>query len=111
IAVHSCHGPMREVEVLHDQLVRLFEELPDLQPRDVVVMTPSIDTYAPLVEAVFGEAVSRTDPLRPPLPFRIADRGVRSTDEIVDAFSRVLAMIDGRLTATEVLDLLRIAAV
>lgn len=111
IAVHSCHGPMREVEVLHDQLVRLFEELPDLQPRDVVVMTPSIDTYAPLVEAVFGEAVSRTDPLRPPLPFRIADRGVRSTDEIVDAFSRVLAMIDGRVTATEVLDLLRIAAV
>lgn len=106
IAVHACHAPMREVEVLHDQLVRLFEELPGLQPRDVVVMTPAIDTYAPLVEAVFGETESR-----PQLPYRVADRGVRSTDEIVDAFSRLLDVVDGRMTATDLLDLLRIAAV
>lgn len=106
VAVHSCHSPMREVEVLHDQLVRLFEDLPGLQPRDVVVMTPAIDTYASLVEAVFGEAESR-----PKLPYRVADRGVRSTDEIVDAFSCLLDVVDGRMTATDVLDLLRIAAV
>jgi exodeoxyribonuclease V gamma subunit len=106
IAIHSCHGPMREVEVLHDQLVRLFDEIPDLEPRDVVVMTPSIDTYAPLVEAVF----ERSD-ARPHVPYRIADRGVRATDEIVDAFSRLLDVVDGRMTATDVLDLLRIAAI
>jgi exodeoxyribonuclease V gamma subunit len=96
----------RSIEVLHDQLVRVFEELPDLQPRDVVVMTPAIDIYAPLVEAVFGETDSR-----PRLPFRVADRGVRSTDEIIDAFSCLLDVVDGRVTATEVLDLLRIAAI
>ena len=106
IAVHSCHSPMREVEVLHDQLSRLFEELPGLEPRDVVVMTPAIDTYAPLVEAVFGETESR-----PRLPCHVADRGVRSTDPIVDAFSRLLDVVDGRMTATDVLDLLRIEAV
>jgi exodeoxyribonuclease V gamma subunit len=106
IAVHSCHAPMREVEVLHDQLSRLFEELPGLEPRDVVVMTPAIDTYAPLVEAVFGETESR-----PKLPYRVADRGVRSTDEIVDALSCLLDVVDGRMTATDVLDLLRIEAV
>lgn len=106
IAVHSCHSPMREVEVLHDQLSRLFEEIPGLHPRDVVVMTPAIDTYAPLVEAVFGETESR-----PTLPYRVADRGVRSTDEIVDAFSCLLDVVDGRMTATDVLDLLRIEAV
>ena len=106
IAIHSCHGPMREVEVLHDQLVALFEEMPDLEPRDVVVMTPAIDTYAPLVEAVFGEGETRKQ-----IPYRIADRGVRATDEIVDAFSRLLAIVDGRMTATDVLDLMRIAAI
>jgi exodeoxyribonuclease V gamma subunit len=106
VAVHSCHSPMREVEVLHDQLSRLFERLPGLEARDVVVMTPAIDTYAPLVEAVFGETTTR-----PKLPYHVADRGVRSTDEIVDAFSRVLDVVDGRMTATDVLDLLRIAAV
>lgn len=106
IAIHSCHSAMREVEVVHDQLVALFEEIPGLEPRDVVVMTPSIDTYAPLVEAVFGESGTR-----PHIPHRIADRGVRATDEIVDAFSRLLAIVDGRMTATDVLDLLRIAAI
>jgi len=106
IAIHSCHSPMREVEVLHDQLVRLLDEIPDLEPRDVVVMTPAIDTYAPLIEAVFGEGGTR-----PRVPYRIADRGVRATDEIVDAFSRLLEVVDGRMTATDVLDLLRIAAV
>jgi exodeoxyribonuclease V gamma subunit len=97
---------MREVEVLHDQLVALFEEIPDLEPRDVIVMTPAIDGYAPLVEAVFGESTTR-----PPIPYHIADRGPRATDEIVDAFSRLLAIVDGRMTATEVLDLLRIGAI
>lgn len=106
ISVHSCHAPMREVEVLHDQLARLFEVLPGLQPRDVVVMTPAIDTYAPLVEAVFGETE-----LRPKLPYHLADRGVRSTDAIVDAFSRLLDVADGRMTATDVLDLLRVEPV
>lgn len=106
VAIHSCHAPMREVEVLHDALVRLFDEIPGLEPRDVVVMTPAIDTYAPLIEAVFGEGGTR-----PRVPYRIADRGVRATDEIVDAFSRLLEVVDGRMTATDVLDLLRIAAV
>ena len=106
ISVHSCHAPMREVEVLHDQLARLFEILPGLQPRDVVVMTPAIDTYAPLVEAVFGETE-----LRPKLPYHLADRGIRSTDAIVDAFSRLLDVTDGRMTATDVLDLLRVEPV
>ncbi|MEW6271046.1 MAG: exodeoxyribonuclease V subunit gamma [Thermodesulfobacteriota bacterium] len=107
IAVHACHGPMREVEVLHDQLVALFHEIPDLEPREVVVMTPAIDTYAPLIEAVFGES----EEARPRIPYHIADRGVRATDEVVDAFSRLLAIVDSRMTATDVLDLLRVAAV
>jgi exodeoxyribonuclease V gamma subunit len=107
IAVHACHSPMREVEVLHDQLVALFDDIPDLEPRDVVVMTPAIDAYAPLIEAVFGESADA----RPRIPYQIADRGVRATDEVVDAFSRLLATLDARMTATDVLDLLRIAAV
>ena len=29
VQVHVCHSRMREVEVLYDQLVRLFEAFPD----------------------------------------------------------------------------------
>ncbi len=56
IQIHVCHSPTREVEVLHDRLLGLFDNHPDIQPADVLVLTPDLDTYAPLVEAVFGSA-------------------------------------------------------
>ena len=56
IQIHVCHSPTREVEVLHDRLLGLFHNHTDIQPADVLVLTPDLDTYAPLVEAVFGSA-------------------------------------------------------
>ncbi len=107
IAVHACPGARREVEVLHDQLVALFDEHPELGPRDVVVMTPDIELYGPLVEAVFGSAVVKGgEGDRPPLPCRVADRGVRANLEVVDTFESLLDLLDSRFTATEVLDLI-----
>jgi exodeoxyribonuclease V gamma subunit len=105
ITVHACHGKMREVEVLHDQLLDLFERDPSLEPRDVVVMSPAIDDYAPYVDAVFG---------RPPrdgrrqIPYHVADRMLRATDEVVDAFARLRDVLRGRMGAAQVLDLLAI---
>jgi exodeoxyribonuclease V gamma subunit len=100
IAVHACHGPMREVEVVHDQLLALFDRDATLAPAQVVVMTPSIDAYAPVIEAVFGGAG------RPSIPFRIADRRARAQHEVIDAFLHALEVLGGRLPAPAVLDLL-----
>jgi exodeoxyribonuclease V gamma subunit len=105
IAVHACHGAMREVEVLHDQLLALFAQHETLTPPDVVVMTPSIETYAPLVEAVFGSGG------RPSIPFCIADRRPRAQHEVLDAFLRALELLRGRLPAPAVLDLLTLEPV
>ena len=64
IRVHACHSPFREVEVLHDQLLDLFEQQPDLLPADIVVMTPDVTSYAPLIQAVFDSGTrSKTDSL------------------------------------------------
>ena len=48
------HGPMRQCEVLRDQLLAAFERDPTLEPRHVLVMTPDIETYGPLLSAVFA---------------------------------------------------------
>lgn len=101
IAVHACHGPMRELEVLHDQLLALFEEDPTLEPHDVVVMAPSIEAYAPFIEAVFGE---RGGGRR--IPARVADRSVGRSEEGFEALLQALTVLSGRFTAPEVLDLL-----
>lgn len=99
LAVHACHSPMREVEVLHDQLLALFARQETLTPPDVVVMTPSVETYAPLIEAVFGSGG------RPSIPFRVADRRPRAQHDVLDAFLRALELLRGRLPAPAVLDL------
>ena len=54
VRVHACHGPARQVEVLREVLLRLFAGRPDLEPRDVLVLCPDVETFAPLVPAAFG---------------------------------------------------------
>jgi exodeoxyribonuclease V gamma subunit len=107
VAVHACHSPMREVEVLHDQLRRLFESDRSLDPQDIVVMSPAIDEYAPLIEAVFGGAANEAHRI----PYRIADRRLQATDEVVHAFLDVLTTMGTRVTASQVIDLLELDAV
>ncbi|MFG0320499.1 MAG: exodeoxyribonuclease V subunit gamma [Planctomycetota bacterium JB042] len=107
IAVHACHSPMRQVEVLHDRLLALFAERTDLEPRDVLCMTPDLETFAPLVEAVFGTDRAEQESI----PFRIADQRVRRESAVADAFLRIVELAGGRLAATEVFDVLSLPVV
>ncbi len=111
ITLHACHGPMRQVEVLRDQLRSLFESDPTLQPRDVVVMCPDVEGFAPLVRAAFDPVAS--DPDAPPgpapagaIPYRIADRSLRKDNGVAEVLLRVMDLVGGRVTANEVHDLL-----
>ena len=56
LQIHVCHSPLREAEVLHDRLLAAFDAHPDLEPADVLVLTPDLDTYGPAIEAVFAAA-------------------------------------------------------
>ncbi len=106
VQIHACHGPMRQVEVLREVLVRLFDEHPHLEARDVVVMTPNIEAYAPLVQAVFADQGGH---LR--LPFRVADRGLRFHNLVGDALLATLGLVGERASASQVLELLALEPV
>ncbi len=101
IRFHNCHSPMREVQVLHDRLLDLFTADPDLKPKDILVMAPDINAYAPLVSGVFGSA---RDHLR--IPWSIADRSAHTEQPVIDAFLGLLELMAGRFTAPEVVALL-----
>ncbi|RDS80911.1 exodeoxyribonuclease V subunit gamma [Dyella monticola] len=104
---HVAHSPQREVEILHDQLLALFEhaarEGRPLAPRDVMVMVPDIRTYAPHVQAVFGRIAS-DDPRY--LPYSVADQPGRGASPLLTALERLLSLEESRFTASDVLDLL-----
>ena len=102
IQVHSCHSPMREVEVLLDTLLALFEQDPALEPRDVLVMAPDIEAYAPFIRAVFDMA---SDDSRR-IPYSISDRSFRRSSQLADALMAVLDLPSQRFEASLVMDLL-----
>jgi len=108
IRFHIAHSAQREVEILHDQLLARFSADPTLRPRDVIVMVPDIDSYAPPIRAVFGQ-MSRDD--RRFIPYTLTDQGQRGRDPLLIAVEHLLKLPDSRFPVSEVLDLLDVPAV
>lgn len=108
IQFHSAHSPQREVEVLHDQLLAQFAAKPDLKPRDVMVMVPDIDRYAPHIEAVFGR-LDRDDERY--IPYSLADQSARHQHPMLIALEYVLTIAHQRASASELFDVLQVEAI
>ena len=109
VQVHACHGRSRQAEVVRDAITHLLADDPTLEPRDVVVLCPDIDEMAPLLHAAFG---GRDEPGQAPaIPYRLADRSLRQTNPVLGAVAEVLALVDSRLTASQVLSFAGLAPV
>ncbi|MFO7963654.1 MAG: exodeoxyribonuclease V subunit gamma [Desulfobacterales bacterium] len=107
IRIHSCHGPLREIEVLHNEILAMIEENPSLAPNDFLVMAPDIDAYAPFIHAVFD---AQTDG-RIRIPFRIWDQNVLTGNRLVNGFMSLLDISDSRFGRKEVMRLLDIPGI
>jgi exodeoxyribonuclease V gamma subunit len=102
IEISASHGPLRECESLRDALLRRFSADPTLEPRHVLIMTPDLATYAPILSAVFA----RKSGAVPPIPVEIADLGVTATNGLAAALLQLLELADERVTASRLLNLL-----
>jgi exodeoxyribonuclease V gamma subunit len=109
LQVHACHGRARQVEVVREAVLHLLAEDPSLEPRDVIVMCPDIELFAPLVTATFGppgwaadaDASGARGPL---LRARLADRSLRQTNPLLAVAARLLELTASRLSAPDVFD-------
>jgi exodeoxyribonuclease V gamma subunit len=109
VQVHACHGVARQVDVLREVLLGLLADDPTLEPRDVLVMCPDIDTYAPLIEAGFGlgDVVGEAGHPAHRLRVRLADRSPVQTNPLLAVGRALLDIAGGRAPASQVLDLAR----
>ena len=117
VQVHACHGRARQVEVARDAILHMLQDDPSLEPRDVIVMCPDIETFAPLIHATFGvgamladgdddpPADAAVDSGLPDLRVRLADRALRQTNPVLGVVAQLLDLAGARLTASQVLDL------
>jgi len=120
IRVHACHNRRRELEVARDDILDAIQNL-GLEPSDVLVLAPDINDYSEWIEPVFNQSPLTPDS-RPPraandalshntdkkqahLPWHI-DRMRVQDAPAARALLALLQTLDGRLGATEVMDLL-----
>ena len=113
IVFNSAHSAQREVEILHDQLLALLAAAPGgehnspLQPRDIVVMVPEIDSFAPAIRAVFGQP-ARSDARH--IPFDITDLQERGYHPVLLAVEWLLRLPQQRCGLSALRDLLDVPA-
>lgn len=107
ISIHSCHSPLREVQVLRDQLLDAFQRNPTLEPHEVIVMMPKVETYAPFIDSVFGGDPEGTSSI----PYRISDRSQRVLSPVAQAILSLIQIARGRMKASEVLDVVQLEPV
>jgi len=106
ITLHLCHSVMREVEVLHDNLLAMFDADNTLKPKDIIVMVPNIDHYAPYVQAAFASVEQQRY-----IPFSISDVSAQQENPILSSFLQLLNLNQSRYTREDILALLEVPAI
>ena len=97
IAIHNCHNIRRELEVLHDELIKLIQQ--GVPPRDILVMAPDIERLAPVINAVFGSGSLRD-------LYSIADLPGGTGGQVYETFHKLLSAASGRFEFSEIISLL-----
>lgn len=110
IVLTSCHSAFREVQALHDWLLHQLNNDSSLTPKDILVMCPQVEDYAPYINAVFARGWQDISDEVPPLPCSIADRTSSDSDPIVATFSDLLNLPDSRFHISSVISFMRVPA-
>ena len=102
IEVHVCHSLTRQLEVLQDQLLALFAGPAPPRPEQILIVTPDLETAAPLIDAVFGNV-----PDERRLPYAITGRGRTTVNGAARALLALLAILPSRFPASALVELLQ----
>lgn len=111
LTVHGCAGPLRQVEVLRDQILGLLQRDDSLQARDVLVMCTDLDVFAPLIAQVFGTATAPIEGPTRDLRVSVADRIARIDNPVLQVVQTLGELLATRMTRAAVLDLMELPAV
>lgn len=106
LTFHRCYTPLREVQVLHDQILHTLDSS-DIEAKDIIVMMPDVEAYQPYVDAIFGQSDNST----PRLPYNISDRSAILDTDICQYFFELLKLPEHSCSNLQVIEWLHIPAV
>lgn len=105
----GSHDPLRQAEVLREELCRILQEDPTLEPRDVLVVVPDPAAWWPALGLAFTPLEGSSHPGRR-LRFQ-APPELRVPNPVLRALAEATGLRDSRATASSLLDLLGLAPI
>ncbi len=106
----NAPAPLRELEGARDAIRHALETDPTLTPADILLVVTDVDRYAPLLPAVFGphtrKPTDRAPDELPFIPWHLADRSLRSDNDVIAALLQLVDLFNNRLTLPRIADLL-----
>ena len=105
----GSHDPLRQAEVLRDELCRILQEDPGLEPRDILVVVPDPAAWWPALCLAFAPLEGSSHPGR---RLRLqAPPEVRAPNPVLRTLAEATGLRDSRVTASSLLDLLDLAPI
>ncbi|WP_413678196.1 exodeoxyribonuclease V subunit gamma [Prochlorococcus sp. MIT 0916] len=89
-------GKYRQVELIRDHILQLLSNDKEIQPRDILIMTPQVDSYAPIITSVFNNIDHNTTQL----PWVITDKSQEDKVGLIHFVLNLLEVSASRLTAS-----------
>jgi exodeoxyribonuclease V gamma subunit len=111
IQIHNCHNQTREIEILYDNILDIIRTDSTMQPRNIIVITPDISTYAPFIKSVFDRKNFEINKNQITLPYSLSDVKVAKNSKIVNTFFNILGLKNSKFKISEILDILETEAV
>ncbi len=102
IVFNACPGQYRQVQLVRDQIIQWLAADKSLEPRDILIMTPQIERYSPLITSVFNDkSATNVD-----IPWKITDRSQQDNPGLTYFMLQFLQTASQRVTASVLYSLL-----
>lgn len=101
IQINAAHSPLRELQILKDQILQDLAAHPDWQPNDIAILTPNIDAYLPFIPAIFGQDQEGSQHI----PYSISDIKIHTQQPLLQVLSSWLAFVQSRCEVEALFDL------
>ncbi len=80
VLIQNCHSKLREVEVLHDTLIQLFETHKDLGQEEILILCSEPESYVHLFSKI----------LKPSISYKIVYQVSQTKQDYIDTFFKIL---------------------
>ena len=95
-------GMRRQVQLVRDQIIQWLALNKELEPRDILIMTPQINRFAPLIASSFND----TSSTNVQLPWCVTDRNQEEIPGIIKFVLDLLEISNTKITSTNLIQLL-----